>query len=159
MGSNRPLPFFQPHQSLSRTIASLSPDGKYILTAAEEYSAQLWEVETGRKLNCFPGDNGVFSLDGKYIFTDGLKTAYLWDRATGRQLRAFGVDKNLWAVAISPDSRYVLIGGSTQTAQLWDADYHSLMDSVCARVLRDFTDKEREEYGLNDQRPTCPADD
>jgi hypothetical protein len=30
------------------------------------------------------------------------------------------------------------------------------MDSVCARVLRDFTDQEREQYGINDQQPTCP---
>jgi WD40 repeat protein len=105
----------------------------------------------------FSGNNVAFSPDGKYILTGGGKTAYLWDRATGRQLRAFGVDKNLWAVAISPDSRYVLIGGSTQTAQLWDTDYHTLVDSVCARVLRDFTDEERAQYGLDDKAPTCPA--
>jgi hypothetical protein len=69
------------------------------LTAAAETSAQLWEVETGRALSRFSGDNGVFSLNGKYILTGGLKTAYLWDRATGRQLRAFGVTNNLWGVA------------------------------------------------------------
>jgi WD40 repeat protein/serine/threonine protein kinase/DNA-binding XRE family transcriptional regulator len=135
---------------------TFSPDSKYILTAAEETSAQLWEVETGRALNRFSGDNGVFSLDGKYILTGGLKTAYLWDRATGRQLRAFGVDNNLWGVAFSPDSQFILIHGSDKIARLWDTDYQVLMASVCARVLRDFTEDERAEYGINDQQPTCP---
>lgn len=35
--------------------------------------------------------------------------------------------------------------------------YQVLMDSVCARVLRDFTDKERAQYGIDDKEPTCPA--
>jgi WD40 repeat protein/serine/threonine protein kinase/DNA-binding XRE family transcriptional regulator len=135
---------------------SFSPDGKYILTAAGENSAQLWEVETGLALGRFSGENGVFSPDGKYILTGGFKTAYLWDRATGRQLRAFGMANNLWGVVFSPDSQFILIYGSEKTAQLWDTDYHVLMDSVCARVLRDFTDQEREQYGINDQQPTCP---
>jgi WD40 repeat protein len=136
---------------------TFSPDSKYILTAAAETSAQLWEVETGRALNRFSGDNGVFSLDGKYILTGGLKTAYLWDRATGRQLRAFGVANNLWGVAFSPDSQFILIHGSDRVARLWDTDYRLLMDSVCARVLRDFTEDERAEYGIDDKEPTCPA--
>ncbi len=135
---------------------AFSPDGKYILTSAEENSAQLWDLgETRQALGRFSGDVGVFSLDGKYLLTGGLKTAYLWDRATGRQLRAFGATNNLWSVAISPDSQFVLIAGSDKIARLWDTDYHVLIDSVCARVLRDFTDKEREQYGINDQQPTC----
>jgi WD40 repeat protein len=136
---------------------AISPDGKYILTAAAENSAQLWEVETGQALGRFSGEAGVFSLDGKYMLTGSLKTAYLWDRATGRQLRAFGAANDLWSLAISPDSQFVLIGGADKVARLWDIDYQVLMDSVCARVLRDFTDQEREQYGLNDQQPTCPA--
>ncbi len=135
---------------------TFSPDSKYILTATEGFSGQLWEVETGRALGRFSGDVGAFSLDGKYLLTGGLKTAFLWDRATGRQLRAFGVPVNLWGVGLSPDSQFILIHGSDRIARLWDTDYRVLMDSVCARVLRDFTDDERAEYGINDQQPTCP---
>jgi WD40 repeat protein/serine/threonine protein kinase/DNA-binding XRE family transcriptional regulator len=135
---------------------TFSPDSKYILTATKGFSGQLWEVETGRALDRFSGDVGAFSLDGKYLLTGGLKTAFLWDRATGRQLRAFGVANNLWGVAFSPDSQYILIHGSDKIARLWDTDYQKLMESVCARVLRDFTEDERAEYGINDQQPTCP---
>jgi WD40 repeat protein/serine/threonine protein kinase len=137
---------------------SFSPDGKYIITADEGTTGQLWEVETGQPLDRFPGDVGRFSADGKFLLTGGLKTAHLWDRATGEQLRTFSVANNLWSVELSPDGKLILIGGSTQTAELWDTDYQTLVDSVCARVLRDFTDEEREEYNINDQQPTCPSD-
>jgi WD40 repeat protein len=136
---------------------AFSPDGKYILTGASENSAQLWEVETGQALKRFSGEHVAFSQDGKYLVTGGGKTAYLWDMATGRQLRAFGGDQAVVAMAISPDDQFVLIAGSNKVPRLWDADYHKLVDSVCARVLRDFTDKERAQYGINDQEPTCPA--
>jgi len=137
---------------------SFSPDGKTIITAAEETTSQLWEVETGQPLERFPGDVGRFSADGKYLLTGGLKTVNLWDRATGEQLRTFSVSNNLWSVELSPDGHSILIGGSDQFAQLWDTNYQTLVDSVCARVLRDFTDEEREKYNINDQQPTCPSD-
>ena len=101
----------------------------------------------------------MFSLDEKYILTGGQNWAYLWARATGEQLRAFGGDFAKWTVAFAPDSQSVLIGGSGQFAQRWDTDYQTLMDSVCGRVLRDFSEEERERYSIKDQQPTCPAND
>jgi WD40 repeat protein/transcriptional regulator with XRE-family HTH domain len=136
---------------------AFSPDGQSILTPIAENSSQLWSVATGQPQRVFSGSNSAFSPDGKYLLTGGLKTAYLWDMATGRQIRAFGSTQSVWAVAISPDNQLVLIAGSDKVAHLWDADYHKLVASVCARVLRDFTAKERELYGLNDQQPTCPV--
>ncbi len=91
------------------------------------------------------------------MLTGGGETGYLWDWATGQQLRAFGNVGGMAAVAFSPDSQFVVVGGSKQIAQLWDVDYQALVDSVCARVLRDFTDKERDQYEIRDQQPTCPA--
>jgi WD40 repeat protein len=136
---------------------SFSPDGKYIATAAEGTTSQIWDVETGQPLERFPGDVGRFSVDGKFLLTGGLSTAYLWNRATGEQLRTFEVANNLWSVELSPDGKFILIGGADQFARLWDTDYQTLVDSVCARVLRDFTDEEREKYSINDQQPTCPS--
>jgi WD40 repeat protein len=149
----RQIPEFEGNSS----SLAFSPDGKYFLTGASENSAQLWEVETGQALSRFSGENVAFSRDGNYLVTGGGKTAFLWDMATGHQLRAFGGDQIVKAVAISPDNQFVLIASSDKVPRLWDADYHKLVDSVCARVLRDFTKKEREQYGIKDQEPTCPA--
>ncbi|GAB4429691.1 MAG: hypothetical protein Kow0031_10290 [Anaerolineae bacterium] len=63
----------------------------------------------------------------------------------------------MWGVEFSPDDHNILIFGSDRFARLWDTDYHALVDSVCARVLRDFTDQEREKYDIHDEQPTCPS--
>jgi WD40 repeat protein len=135
---------------------AFSPDGKYVFMPGGDITTQLWEVETGQLLGRFNGDHVAFSPDGRYFLTGGQKTARLWDMATKSQLRAFGLTAKLYSVAFMPDGLHVLIGGSDKVARLWDTDYRVLMDSVCARVLRDFTEDERAEYGINDQRPTCP---
>jgi WD40 repeat protein/serine/threonine protein kinase len=136
---------------------SISPDGKHILTAARETTSQLWALETGQALGRFSGDSSMFSPDGKTMLTGGENRTYLWDRTTGEQLRSFGGADAMWTVAFSPDGAQILIGGSNNLAQLWDTDVQILASSVCDRVLRDFTDREREQYGINDQQPTCPA--
>ncbi len=71
-------------------------------------------------------------------------------------MRTFGTDNNLWTVELSPGGQFILVGGSDQFAQLWDTNYHTFVDSVCTRVLRDFTAEEREKYDIHDQQPTCP---
>ena len=42
------------------------------------------------------------------------------------------------------------------TARLWDVDYHDTIRYLCSRLLRDFTDDERAQYGITDKEPTCP---
>jgi WD40 repeat protein len=62
----------------------LSPDGKYLLTASEDQTARLWDVQTGVELRRFVGHKGtvltaIFSPDGRYVLTgSGDRTARLW---------------------------------------------------------------------------------
>ena len=56
----------------------------------------------------------------------------------------------------SPDGKYLLIGDSAGVARLWDVDYHTTMQYLCSRLLRDFTGDERKQYGITDTTPTCP---
>jgi WD40 repeat protein len=59
-------------------------------------------------------------------------------------------------IPFSPDGRYVLTGSADGTARLWDADYHDTITSLCSRLLRDFSDDERAQYGIPNDAPTCP---
>jgi WD40 repeat protein len=135
---------------------AFSPDGTYLLTATGDITTLLWDLrQPGQPLGSFGGDNVAFSPDGQYFLTGGFKTAWLWDTATRTQRRAFGATDNLSTVAYSPDGQFVLLAGSDRVARLWDTDYQTLVNSVCARLLRDFTDEERAQYLINDQQPTC----
>jgi WD40 repeat protein len=76
---------------------------------------------------------------------------------TGQQVRALrGHTDKMWSVAFSPDGQYVLTDSFDGTARLWDTDYRDFLTTVCARLLRDFTESEREQAHLTDEAPTCP---
>jgi WD40 repeat protein/DNA-binding XRE family transcriptional regulator len=145
------------------TGAAFSPDGAYIATASFDKTARLWDAKTGQEIRQFIGHTDglwavAFSPDGKTIATastDG--TARLWDVQTGQELRRFvGHTAGVENVTFSPDGRYIATASDDGTARLWDVDYHTTMQYLCSRLLRDFTDEERAQYNIPDKAPTCP---
>ena len=85
------------------------------------------------------------------------KKARLWDAATGSPRGPpFQLDAPVQAVAFSPDGRTILTGCQDKTARLWDVDYHDAIRYLCGRLLRDFSDDERAQYGITNDEPTCP---
>jgi WD40 repeat protein len=123
----------------------------------------LWDLQSGAEIRRFIGSaegtsgDVAFAPDGKTILTgnsDG--TARLWDIQTGQELRRFtGHASAVEAVAYSPDGQYVLTGSDDGTARLWDVDYHQTIRYLCTKLHRDFTEGEREAYGISDRDPTC----
>jgi WD40 repeat protein/serine/threonine protein kinase/DNA-binding XRE family transcriptional regulator len=142
--------------------AAFSTDGKYILTSSADTTAKLWEVATGKEVRTFSGHTNTvydiaFSPDGKYALTASAdRTAKIWDVSTGAEVRTLsGHTSAIWSAAFSPDGKYVLTGSFDYTARLWEVDYRDFVASVCARLLRDFTEEERIQAHIEDQEPTC----
>lgn len=140
-----------------------SPDGNYIIADGGDNIVHIWDTQTGKELRQLIGHTGViftevFSPDGKYIATASVdNTARLWDFRTGQELRRFiGHTAVVENVAFSPDGKHIVTSSDDGTAILWDVDYHTTMDYLCSVLLRDFTEKERAQYGITDTTPTCP---
>jgi WD40 repeat protein/uncharacterized caspase-like protein len=93
--------------------ATISPDGRHVLTGLEDRTARLWSIETGAELRRFDGKavavfSAIMSPDSRFILTGTEDmSGRLWNIETGRPTRRF----DGFPVAFSSDGRLILTGG------------------------------------------------
>jgi WD40 repeat protein len=122
--------------------ASISPDGRWVLTTHYDKTARLWDSSTGKPVRLLRGHTGIvytaaFSRDGTEVVTAGTDgTARVWDPATGQQMHVL-VDPSgqLRSAAVSPDGRWVAGGAADGSVSVWDVSSEQL-----AAVLHQHTE-------------------
>jgi WD40 repeat protein len=120
--------------------AAFSPDESKIVTVEQsERKAEIWEVETGRKLQELPHPlswplDAVFSPDSARVITAYSGHGFpIWDVRDGSQIGVLGAGLDRGGtmstdsyVSFSPDGRTILTCGEDDAARLWDAQTGSL---------------------------------
>lgn len=111
--------------------AQFSPDGKCILTAGADGSAQIWDAASGQAVMPPLRHGGAiltaaYSPDGKRIVTGGADhRACLWDAATGTRLAVFLLPAPALCVAWTHDNQRFLTGCPGHISQ-WRASARGL---------------------------------
>ncbi|MBD1995048.1 ribosome assembly protein 4, partial [Leptolyngbya sp. FACHB-541] len=119
---------------------SFSPDGKQIVTAGEDGTARLWNLD-GQEVQQFQGDQGSvnsvsFSPDGKQIVTAGGDgTARLWN-LDGQEVQQFQGDQGwVTSVSFSPDGKQIVTAGEDGTAKLFPVlNLNQLLTRGCTHL-------------------------
>ncbi len=133
-GSNQANPALLYKSDRNSGTVAWSPDGRYIASAGQENTAQIWEALTGKLLVNYTGHSAgvtvaVWSPDGKYIasasFPDGI--ANVWDAMTGQRLLTFreqasttGHENISLSVAWSPDGKEIA-SADDRSLMIWNA--------------------------------------
>ena len=109
---------------------ALSPDGRWLATAAEESDARLWNVQAGASTASASaatvlsgGAPMAFSANSRWLVTTGRdgQPSALWDLASAaprpspRPLPGVA-----GPVAFSADNRWLITGGSDRSVRLWN---------------------------------------
>jgi eukaryotic-like serine/threonine-protein kinase len=122
--------------------AKFSPNGRMIVAATGDFTAQVWDAATGKPLftpavrHTGPILDASVSPDGRYFATAGQDTmAQVWSIATGKPAGPplkFIIDDNY--IEFSPDGRRLLGTSCEQAARVWDLATGDLADPIRPEV-------------------------
>jgi WD40 repeat protein len=108
---------------------ALTADGKRAVSASDDHTLKLWDLDTGREVRPLQGHRGFVSAvaltkDGKRaVSASSDHTLKLWDLDSGRELRTLeGHEYAVTAVALTADGRCAVSASCDRTLKLWDLD-------------------------------------
>jgi WD40 repeat protein len=146
-----------PGHETGASVATLSPDGRRLLTISEGHKrwktgfatgsrsdsrwagvVRLWDPATNRLVATLPGKGSsecvpMFSHDGRRLLVafDNPTASRLFDAATGKELRAFSPAEQRWGrmvAVLSPDGQRVLTWtAGDNQTYTWDAQTGRLL--------------------------------
>jgi WD40 repeat protein len=117
---------------------AISRDGRRIASGGlaspglPDAPVKVWDLPTGRMSLELAGHPGVvfcvaWHPDGDRIASSGwnderkMFVVKVWDTRTGRPAYALPAGAETYAVAFSPDRRYLVTGGANRALRVWDA--------------------------------------
>jgi WD40 repeat protein/tetratricopeptide (TPR) repeat protein len=107
--------------------AEFSPDGRWVVTASADNTAQVWDVATGGPVSPPLRHRGAvfyaaFSPDGRRVVTASWdRSARVWDAATGKPVSLpMNHQGPVVHAAFSPDGRRVVTASHDKTARVWE---------------------------------------
>ncbi|PHS70289.1 MAG: hypothetical protein COB23_04015 [Methylophaga sp.] len=120
-------------------VVALSPSGKYALTGGDDWTARLWNLETGKQLRSWKHENSVnivsFYPKGGFVLTGaGNGQTHFWNIRTGK--KQYTLRTSIWpknwelpnfpsfkttttTVDFSPDNKYLVTGHPSRKICLW----------------------------------------
>lgn len=100
----------------------ISQDGHLAATAAEDGTAAVWELQTGKRVLTLGGNGRIqavaFKPGGKLLATGGEKVL-LWDASTGKALASFSGCRDAYYVAFTGRGDYLLAADDHDRACAW----------------------------------------
>jgi len=107
--------------------ATISADGKYVLTTSWDKYAKLWDIK-GNLIHAFSNHNSyvwnaAFSPDGTKIVSCGAdRNALVWDLQGNVLATLSGHEADVYSAEFSRDGKFIITTSNDNSAKYWSVD-------------------------------------
>jgi WD40 repeat protein/transcriptional regulator with XRE-family HTH domain len=144
---------------------AFSPNGKWIASAGNDATIQIWNSETGEKIFTLVGHTGaafgvVFSRDGQYLASSSVdRTVKVWKlpklgEQVDEPLTLYGNSGAVYQIAFSPDGTRIVSVGRDHVVHIYQLNIEELIGIAQSRLTRGWTNEECQKYLHS---ATCPS--
>ena len=116
--------------------ADITPDGKLVASGSQDYTAKIWNAQTGKLVDTLPTMRGSyqvvgFSPDGTLLAGGSEEALVLWD-VTGRKLKfqTPGHSTYTRCLTFSRDGHWLITGGDDRLVKVWDVSTGKLLATL-----------------------------
>ncbi len=132
------------HQDIVYAVGWL-PDGRIVSVSADKV-VKVWNADNGRVVQNRGGHQDsvhdvAIAPNGEVATVSGDRTARLWNTGGGVRTTLQGHDDWIYAVAFSPDGKFVASGSADGQVKIWNAADGKLLATVLSLTVLDAKGK------------------
>jgi WD40 repeat protein len=123
------------------TACAVTPDGRRVVSASEDKTLKVWDLETGRTLATLEGHTGKVSAcavtsDSRRVVSASLdRTLKIWDLESGRVLATLeGHTGPVTGCAVTADGQRLVSACRDGTLKVWDLESRSVLATLVVDI-------------------------